>query len=213
MTLDQVAKKAGVSPATVSRVLTNTNIVKSTTRARVMRACRELNYHPNLHARSLASGHSGAIGIILSNIENPFFFDVYKSVESLARQRGYEVVVANTGYQSERLVSSIRLMIGWRVAGLAAIVSEMDDEVIKLIADSGIPCVFYDVGKPRRNIANIRVDYRGGVRRTIEYLHSLGHKRIAFIGHHTSLGPIDERRSAFQEAVSSFAPETQTKIT
>lgn len=76
-----------------------------------------------------------------------------------------------------------------------------------------IPCVFYDVGKPRGNISNIRVDYRGGVRRTIEYLHSLGHSRIAFIGHHASLGPISERRSAFQEAISNFAPETQTQIT
>ena len=209
MTLALVAKKAGVSSATVSRVLNNASIVKSSTRSRVMRAAKELNYHPNLHARSLAQGQSRTLGIILSNMENPFFFDIFQVLESYARGRGYEVVVANTGYRSEQLVSSVRLMIGLRVAGLAAIVSEMDKDLIHTITDSRIPCVFYDVGKPGRNITNVRVDYRRGIEKTVEYLHGLGHTRIAFIGHHTSLGPISERRSAFVEAVSRFAPRAQ----
>jgi len=124
MTLDQVAKKAGVSSATVSRVLNDVSVVKKSTRARVMRAAQELKYHPNLHARSLARGQSRTLGIILSNMENPFFFDIFQMLESCARARNYEAVVANTGYRSEQLVSSVRLMIGWRVAGIAAIVSE-----------------------------------------------------------------------------------------
>src|SRR5438552_17611440 len=99
MTLAQVAKKAGVSSATVSRVLNNESLVRSSTRAKVMRAARELNYNPNLHARSLARGSSRIIGIILSNIENPFFFDVFQSLEACARARGYDTVVANTGYR------------------------------------------------------------------------------------------------------------------
>jgi DNA-binding LacI/PurR family transcriptional regulator len=69
--------------------------------------------------------------------------------------------------------------------------------------------VFYDVGKAGRNITNVRVDYRRGIEKTVEYLHGLGHTRIAFIGHHTSLGPISERRSAFLDAVSHFAPRAQ----
>jgi DNA-binding LacI/PurR family transcriptional regulator len=212
MTLAQVAKRAGVSSATVSRVLNNATVVKTSTRARVIRAARELNYHPNLHAQSLARGHSRTLGIIVSNIENPFFLDIYRTLESLARARGYEAVMANTGYDPEQLVSSIRLMIGWRVAGLAAIVSEMDNHLIQTITDSRLPCVFYDVGTPGRNITNVRVDYRTGVSRTVEYLHNLGHSRIGFLGHHASLGPINERRSAFLEAVSKFAPGAQTLI-
>ncbi len=213
MTLAQVARKAGVSPATVSRVLNNASTVKNSTRARVLRAAKELHYHPNLHARSLARGSSRTLGIILSNMENPFFFDIFQVLESCARARGYEAVVANTGYRSEQLVSSVRLMIGLRVAGLAAIVSEMDGDLIRTIHDSRIPCVFYDVGTPSRNITNVRVDYRKGIERTVEYLHTLGHISIAFIGHHASLGPINERRTAFLDAVSRFAPRTQTKIT
>ena len=212
MTLEQVAKKAGVSSATVSRVLNNASTVKNSTRARVMRAARELNYHPNLHARSLARGHTRTLGIILSNMENPFFFDIFRTLESLARGRGYEAVVANTGYRPEQLVSSIQLMIGWRVAGLAAIVSEMDDHLIQTLIDSRMPCVFYDVGKPAQTITNVRVNYRQGVNKTVEYLHSLGHTRIAFVGHHASLGPINERRSAFLEAVSRFAPGAQSHV-
>jgi DNA-binding LacI/PurR family transcriptional regulator len=207
-----VAKRAGVSSATVSRVLNNASVVKNTTRARVMRAAKELNYHPNLHARSLARGNSRTLGIILSNMENPFFFDIFQVLEALARARGYEAVVANTGYRSEQLVSSVRLMIGWRVAGLAAIVSEMDADLIQTITESRVPCVFYDVGTPGRNITNVRVDYRKGIEKTVEYLHSLKHNRIAFIGHHASLGPINERRSAFLDAVSRFAPRAQTQV-
>src|SRR5204863_6668269 len=176
--LDAVAKRAGVSTATVSRVLNNLNMVKNSTRARVLRAAEELKYHPNLHARSLARGKSRTLGILVSNMENPFFFDIYRALESAAHARGYEVVVANTDYRSEQLVNSVRLMIGWRVAGLAAIVSEMDERFWQAISDTKIPMVFYDVGTPQRNITNVRVDYRKGMRKIVEYLHSMGHDRM-----------------------------------
>ena len=118
MNLEQVARRAKVSTATVSRVLNNASVVKTSTRARVVKAIEELKYHPNLHARNLAGGKSRTIGMIVSNMENPFFFDIYKTVESDAHAAGFEVVVANTDYRSEQLVASIRLMIGRRVAGL-----------------------------------------------------------------------------------------------
>jgi len=202
MNLEQVARRAKVSTATVSRVLNNASIVKTSTRARVVKAIEELKYHPNLHARHLAGGKSRTIGVIASNMENPFFFDIYKTIESDAHARGYEVVVANTDYRSEQLVTSIRLMIGRRVAGLAAIVSEMDPALIRELTESRIPVVFYDVGTPRQNITNIRVDYRRGIEKVIDYLHSLGHRRLGFIGHHAMLGPINERMKAVLDAVA-----------
>jgi len=202
MNLEQVARRAKVSTATVSRVLNNASVVKASTRARVEKAIEELRYHPNLHARNLAGGKSRTIGVIASNMENPFFFDIYKTVESGAHARGYEVVVANTDYRSEQLVASIRLMIGRRVAGLAAIVSEMDPALIKELTESRIPVVFYDVGTPRPNITNIRVNYRRGIEKVIDYLHSLGHRRLGFIGHHAMLAPINERMKAVLDAVA-----------
>ncbi len=202
MSLDKVARRAKVSTATVSRVLNNASVVKSSTRARVMKAIAELKYHPNLHARSLAGGKSRTIGVIASNMENPFFFDIYKTVEADAHARGHEVVVANTDYRPEQLVASIRLMIGRRVAGLAVVVSEMDPALMKELTESRIPVVFYDVGAPRPNITNIRVNYRRGIEKVINYLHSLGHRRLGFVGHHARLAPINERMRAVLDAVA-----------
>lgn len=212
MDLEAVAKRAGVSTSTVSRVLNKLDVVKSSTRARVVKAAEELNYHPNLHARSLARGKSRLLGIIVSNMENPFFLDIYRTLESDAHARGHEVVVANTDYQSEQLVASVQLMIGLRVAGLAVIVSEMEEHLIQILTASRIPVAFYDVGTPQRNITNIRVDYRKGIRKTVSYLSSLGHRRMAFVGHHSTLGPISERRKAFLESVSRSSPNAEAKI-
>src|SRR5271165_5090330 len=205
MSLEEVARRAKVSTATVSRVLNNASPVKATTRARVMRAVEELKYQPNLHARSLAEGKSRSIGVIVSNIENPFFLDVYKSVEAGVQAAGYEVLVANTDYRAEQLVACIRQMIGRRVAGLAAIVSEMAPELIDELKNHRIPVVFYDVGAPIRNITNIRVNYRRGMEKLIGYLYSLGHRQIGFVGHHAMLGPIHEREAVVQESVARYS--------
>src|SRR5947208_73213 len=204
MNLEQVARRAKVSTATVSRVLNNASVVKTATRARVVKAIEELKYHPNLHARHLAGGKSTTVGVIVSNMENPFFFDIYKTVEADAHASGFEVVAANTDYRPEQLVSSIRLMIGRRVAGLAAIVSEMDPLLIEELHHSGVPVVFYDVGAPRQNITNIRVNYRRGIDKVIDYLYSLGHRRLGFVGHHATLGPINERARAVIDAASRY---------
>lgn len=206
MNLEEVAKRARVSTSTVSRVLNNIDVVKSSTRTRVMKAIADLKYQPNLHARNLAEGKSRTLGVIVSNMENPFFFDIFRVVEAEAHTHGYEVVVAHTDYRPEQLVASVRLMIGRRVAGLAAIVSEIESDLIQELGESRIPVVFYDVGMPRPNITNIRVNYQHGVEQIIKHLHELGHRSLAFVGHHTALGPTDERRKSFLNAVSRYIP-------
>ena len=210
MNLEQVARRAKVSTATVSRVLNNASVVKSSTRARVLKAIEELKYHPNLHARNLAGGKSRTFGMIVSNMENPFFFDIYKTIENDAHIRGYEVVMANTDYRAEQLVANVRLMIGRRVAGLAAVVSEMADDLIDELNGSGIPVVFYDVGAPRQNVTNIRVNYRRGIDKVIDYLRSLGHRKLGFIGHHAGLGPLSERARGVMDAASRY-PDTSVR--
>ncbi len=204
MKLDEVARRARVSTATVSRVLNDKAAVKASTRARVLKAVEELKYSPNLHARSLAGAQSRTLGVIVSNIENPFFLDVYKTVEAGAHAAGYDVFMANTDYRPDRLVTSIRLMIGRRVAGLAAIVSEMDSALIQELSSQRIPVVFYDVGTPRWNITNIRVDYRGAMEKLTSHLCSLGHRRLGFVVHHAMLGPLHERSRAVQDSAARY---------
>ncbi|MBS1876591.1 MAG: LacI family DNA-binding transcriptional regulator [Acidobacteria bacterium] len=211
MNLEEVARRAKVSTATVSRVLNNATVVKSSTRARVLKAVQELKYHPNLHARTLAGGKSRTVGVIMSNLENPYFFDIYKTIESRAHSRGHEVVVANTDYRPEQLAASVQLMIGRRMAGIATVVSEMDSALVAELQESQVPVVFYDARGPNPNINNIRLNYKPGVERVVEYLHSVGHRRFGFIGHHSVLGPLNERQSVVLETVLRYSPSTEVR--
>ena len=114
VTLAKVADRARVSAATVSRVLNNTGRVGESTRARVLRAVEELKYQPDLHARTLARGRSRALGLIVSNLGNPFFLEIFRTLEGDAHERGLEVEVANTDYSPEQLLTHVRLMRGRR---------------------------------------------------------------------------------------------------
>jgi LacI family transcriptional regulator len=201
VTLEKVARRARVSSATASRVLNNTGRVSEATRARVLRAVAELKYHPNLHARTLAHGQSRTLGLIVSNLRNPFFLEIFRTLETDAHERGLEVMVGNTDYQPEQLLIHTQLMRGRRLAGLALIVSETHPDLFDLLADSRGPVVFFDESRGAENAVNITVDYASGTRRAVEYLYSLGHRSFAFVGHHTSLEPLDSRRRAFLETV------------
>jgi len=209
MRLEDVAKRAKVSIATVSRVVNSVGPVKNSTRARVLKAIQELKYHPDIHARSLAGGKSRTLGMIVSNLENPFFLDIFRALESDAHRRGYEVLVANTDYRPRQLVSSVHLMMGRRLAGLAVIVSEMEPSLIQELTESNLPIVFYDVGTPARNISNIKVRYEKGIQRVVEYLYSVGHRRMAFVGHHTSLEPLLDRKKSFLDTMKRYAGEVE----
>jgi DNA-binding LacI/PurR family transcriptional regulator len=209
MNLEDVAKRAKVSTATVSRVLNDVGLVKTSTRARVLKAVRELNYHPNLHARTLAGGKNRTLGMVVSNLENPFFLDIFRALEAEAHRHDYEVVVANTDYRSQRLLASVHNMVGRRPAGLAMIVSEMEPSLMTELAGTNLPIVVYDVGVSKPNVTNIRVNYGKGMQRMVEYLHDLGHRRMAFIGHHTSLGPLNIRKRSFVEMMANFSTNVE----
>ena len=206
LSLEEVAQRAKVSTATVSRVLNNVGSVKNSTRARVLRVAQELNYHPNIHARMLARGSSRTLGMIVSNIENPFFLDIFRTAESDAHAQGFEMVVAHTGYEADQLLKSLRLMIGRRVAGLAIIVSETDPSLLEELTRNRIPVVLYDVSTPVDHISRVRVNYGSGIRKAVQYLYHLGHRRMAFVSHHATLPPISIREKAFRETVDAFAP-------
>lgn len=212
MNLEEVARRARVSTATVSRVLNDSSVVRNSTRARVMKAVEDLNYHPNLHARSLAAGKTNSIGIIVSNMENPFFYDIAAKIEADAHRDGYEVLIANTNYDDRQLMKNFQLMAGRRVAGLAAIVSEISPDLIDDISEARFPVVFYDVGPSAKNIARVRLNYRKGMSRLAEYLVQLGHtERVAWVGHHRELAPLSERRQALIDAYAALAPQTELK--
>jgi DNA-binding LacI/PurR family transcriptional regulator len=186
-------------------VLNNTGRVSEGTRARVLKIAKSLKYRPDMLARTLAGGTSRTLGVIVSNLQNPFFLDIFQVVEADALEAGFAVVVANTDYRPQRLAATAQWMLGHRLAGLALVVSEMEPAVINDLAAEELPVVFYDVGSPGPNVTNVKTDYYRGMQRVVEYLHSLGHRRMAFVDHHADLQPLRDRGRSFRRAVARFS--------
>jgi DNA-binding LacI/PurR family transcriptional regulator len=197
MNIREVAKRAGVSTATVSRVVNGTAPVDAVTEERVRAAIRRTGYYPNTHARTLGTGKSHIFGLIISDIENPFFPELVKGFERLAVEQGYEVLIANTDYQPERMEVCVRRMLERKVDGVAIMTSEMDPELVQMLNGRGIPIVFLDTGLVGVGISNISLEYDSGVDQAIDHLTSLGHQRIAFVSGPANLASARTRLEAF----------------
>jgi LacI family transcriptional regulator len=197
MNIREVAKRAGVSTATVSRVVNGTAPVDERTKKRVRAAIQRTGYYPNTHARTLGTGKSHIYGLIISDIENPFFPELVKCFERLAVEHGHEVLIANTDYQPERMEMCVRRMLERKVDGVAIMTSEMDPKLIRTLSGRGIPIVFLDTGTVGYGISNISLDYESGVDQAIDHLTSLEHQRIAFVSGPANLPSAKTRYEAF----------------
>jgi LacI family transcriptional regulator len=197
MDISTVARRAGVSPATVSRVLNGTRRVKEPIAARVRAAVEELNYIPNNHARSLRSGRSNLLGILISDVRNPFFPDLIEHFESLATQQGSDVTIANTGYSEERLINGLRRLLDRGVDGIAVLTSEVSAKVFHTLRGVQIPVVFLNQPSVEGKFRSIAVDYEPGFREAIDHLHMLGHRRIGFIYGPPGLSSAVRRKDTF----------------
>jgi DNA-binding LacI/PurR family transcriptional regulator len=197
MNISDVAKRARVSTATVSRTINEAGTVRPETAERVWKVIRTLGYHPNSNARSLVSGRSNLLGLIISDITNPFFPELVKCFEEIALQHGLEVIVGNTSYDPGRMTHCVRRMLERKVDGVAIFTSEMEKGLIAQLEERRIPIVFLDTGSVREQISNIRVNYESGIHEAIDHLFHLGHKRIGFISGPMELRSARIRRTAF----------------
>ncbi len=209
-----VAKVAGVSTATVSAVVNGQNTVEAKTRRRVLAAIKKLHYQPNLYASNLARGTTRLLGLIVSDIVNPFFAEIAQSIRQEAQARGYEVSVGSTQFSRDDLVAAVKRMIGLRVAGVAIMTTEMNPQILEILRQHRTPAVFEDVGTVSDTLSNIRIDYEGGIFKAVKYLVDLGHKRILFVRSYpdsqqqeAAFLSIRLRTLAFQKAVKQFKSE------
>src|SRR6202022_2732479 len=173
MDIREIARRAKVSTATVSRAINHVPTVDPQLAKRVWKVVEELGYYPNTQARALVSGRSQMFGLIISDIVNPFFPELVKSFEFAAIHRGYEVIVANTDYNSERMGGCVRRMIERKVDGVAIMTSEIDRHLLDELSLRRLPIVFLDVGKLKPLISNIRVDYSKGIEEAVQHIVSL----------------------------------------
>jgi DNA-binding LacI/PurR family transcriptional regulator len=199
--MKDIAERVGVSITTVSHALNRTRAVAPETRRKIEEAIRELGFYKNVHARRLVRGRSDFLGLIVSDIGNPFFPEVIKSFESAALEGGFDLLLCNTNYEPRRTELAVRKMIENKVRGVAVMTSEFAPALAKDLLAHHVPVVFLDVGPVQVLTSNIRVNYTQGIFEAIDHLYELGHTEIAFIAGPQNLRSAVTRRKAFLDAL------------
>jgi DNA-binding LacI/PurR family transcriptional regulator len=195
--IQDVAARAGVSIATVSHVLNNTRNVRESTRVKVLAAIDALGYLPSSAARNLATGRSQIMGLVISDIRNPFFPEITTAFQEQAMLHELETIVMNTNYDAQRMLHMVKRLIGLQVRGVAILTSQIDASMMDALAQKDIPAVYLDLGRVGRNVSNIAVDYEQGIAEALKHVQSLGHHRVGFISGPTHLPSSARRKSAF----------------
>jgi DNA-binding LacI/PurR family transcriptional regulator len=207
VTIRDVAKSVDVSTATVSNVLNKTGKVGRSTRRIVLAAVKRMGYVPNVHARHLASGDHRTLGIIISDIENPFFPEIVKGFETRARQLGYDVLVSDTNYDPRRTREAAERMMEHKVIGVAVMTSEISIKLIHQLARRKIAVTFLDLAPVKKYMSNLRIDYASGVTQLVRHLHAKGHRRIAFVAGRPGLKSNAVRLEAYESCTRDLGLE------
>ena len=201
MDIREIARRAKVSTATVSRAINRVPTVDPQLAKRVWRVVDELGYYPNTQARALVSGRSRIFGLIVSEFTNPFFPEIVQTFENLAVENNYEILITSTVNDPKRMELSVRRMIERRVDGVAILTFGMEESLLEHLRYRKVPLVFVDVGPDVRGIANIRINYQSGIRQAVQHLAALRHTRIAFVAGPPHLKSALARREAFKTSM------------
>jgi LacI family transcriptional regulator, galactose operon repressor len=204
VSIRDVASRAGVSIATVSRAVNRIPTVDPELAARVWRAIEEVGYLPNTQARALVSGRSRMLGLIVSEITNPFFPELVQEFENLAVAQGYEVLIGSTNYEPARTELLIRRMLQRNVDGVAVMTFGIEEELVQKLVEREFPLVFVDAGPDLPNIRVLKVNYGEGIRQAVQHLAALGHRGIAFITGPLRLRSAVARRDAFIKSMAEL---------
>jgi LacI family transcriptional regulator len=197
----EIAKIAGVSSATVSRVINGSSLVTGETAERIRKIIEDLNFVPNNSAIHLKNGKSQIYGIIIPDLTNPFFTETIKIFEELLVENEKELLVANTDFHLTRMQRSVRRMLLRRVDGVALLTSELEAAPLESLVQNRIPVVTTDHYRTGPGVSDIVVDFEGGMAEVVRHLKNLGHRDIAFIGGTEGLATSRVRRESFLDAV------------
>jgi LacI family transcriptional regulator len=201
-TMRDVARLAGVSPATVSRVVNNERYIRAGTRERVERAIAELGFHRNEIARMLRPGQAGnTIALVIEDLANPFWSAITRGAEETARRCRHMLVVGSTGQSFEQERDLLRDLVRRRVDGLLVVPTAHDHLELHSELARRAPMVFIDrapVGVPADSVV---LDNFGGARNAVEHLLSEGHRRIGYIGGDPAVGTGAARRGGYRRAL------------
>lgn len=209
--IKDVADAAEVSTATVSRVLANKQNVRPEVKKRVMEAVRKLGYRPNRVARSLRSNRSNIIGLIVSDIENPFFQQVSRAVEDAALEKGYSVVLCNTDEKPEKEMMYLQLLYDENAAGVILSPTRQTTEDPGLLSSLNMPMVVIDRRIDGGEFDNVLTDNVKSATTVVRHLLAQGHRRIgAVFGAGSSTGR--ERREGYLQALKEHGIEPAAEL-
>ncbi|HEU5341246.1 LacI family DNA-binding transcriptional regulator [Edaphobacter sp.] len=208
-----VARLAGVSHATVSRVINGTGLVLPATAERVRKAIEQLGFIPNPSGTTLRYGRSKVFGLILPDLTNPFYPEFLLNFERALVATEHEVMLATTQVSSPELARSVRRMLMRRVDGVVLMASEFDTRSIEPLLSHRVPIVTIDRRITQKGAADVAIDFETGYLQAAIHLKKLGHRRIGFIGGSEGLVTSKVRLKAFQTALEDVGLNYDEKLT
>ncbi|QHA93085.1 LacI family DNA-binding transcriptional regulator [Bacillus sp. N1-1] len=204
VTIKEVAKKAEVSTATVSNVINNTKFVSEKVRERVLKVIQELDYQANALAKSLRSQESRLIGVIVSDISNPFFSNVVKGIEEGTAANGYNVLLCNTASSLEKEIEFLGILIGKRVEGVIISSSGTDKEYFENLNNIDVPVVFLNRSPNTPAHKVVMTNNIKGANIATEHLIQHGYKNIGIISGPSSLSTGKDRLTGYRRAMEDY---------
>ena len=198
-----MAERAGVSPATVSRVLNGTAVVDEGKRREVLAAVDELGYRPNRVASNLRRQQVQMIGVVVSDIENPHFTQMVRAAEDAAFQHGYRVLLCNTDEDPEKQKSYLEVLAAERVAGAIISPTQADAPEISELIDLGTCVVAFDRAVEDKRADAILLANAKGAAQGTQHLIKGGHRRVGFVGGPHTVQTAAERQQGYEEAMAS----------
>lgn len=206
VTIREVAKRAGVSCATISRVINNSDIVKDKTRDHVIKIIKEMGFAPNEVARSLSKNETKTIGVVVPDINNPFFGDVIKGVSMLADKHHLNILLCDTNEDTEKEKNSLHMLKEQRIRGIiigpASDKNEFNSEYLSILENMGIPIVLVGRDVKYSNFDGVFIDNVQGACDGVTALIQNGHKKIAIIAGPEDSKPGRERLGGYLKAMT-----------
>jgi LacI family transcriptional regulator len=202
-TMKEVALRAGVSTATVSRSLDAASSVRPATRERVLKAVAELDYQLNHLPRNMRQRSSRTLGLVITDIANPFFTAIVRGCEDIAQSQGYSFLLANTDEDAAKEEQTLRTMASERVGGVILASADEASEPIRRLIASGIPVVALDRRINGVAVDTVTSDNEGGAYDATKHLLDLGHARIGMVGGPQLVSSTRERTAGYTRALRS----------
>ncbi|SHK33565.1 LacI family DNA-binding transcriptional regulator [Tepidibacter formicigenes] len=208
VTIKDIARKAGVSRTTVSRVLNDSGYVKDETRQKVLKVIKELNYTPSAIARSLSTNKTNTIGVIVPEINNPFFGEIIKGVSQVADEHDLNIILCNTDDNREKELKALKLLKEQRIQGIIITPTYAEDqfnsEYLSTLENLGIPVILLDGHVKYTDFSGIFIDHVKGAYDATKALIEAGHKKIAIINGRKNYKITIDRLKGYKKALDEY---------